>query len=261
MFLLIFLKAIFTWIINLQKIICMKWGNRYDYNFVNRLYSSIKKHTKRPTTLYCFTDDPIGVNKEIKCKPLPYLKIPSSLSFTPWRKLSIWQDPLEDLKKDVLFLDLDLVITGNLDRFFDFNPGKFCVIENWTQKGSNIGNTSCFKLPIGKYPYIFKNFEDNPQFILKKYKIEQTYISREIEEQFFWPQEWCKSFKHDLLPTWPLRIWKAAKLPENTSIVAFTGKPDPNDVIEGNWPVPPSKFYKKIYKRFKIPHWVRDNWK
>ena len=30
-----------------------------------------------------------------------------------------------NLKGDVLFLDLDLVITGNLDRFFDFKPGKF----------------------------------------------------------------------------------------------------------------------------------------
>ena len=32
-------------------------------------------------------------------------------------------------KGDVLFLDLDLVITGNLDRFFDYKPGNYCVIE------------------------------------------------------------------------------------------------------------------------------------
>ena len=38
-------------------------------------------------------------------------------------------------KGDVLFLDLDLVITGDLDRFFDFKPGFYCVIENWTQIG------------------------------------------------------------------------------------------------------------------------------
>ena len=245
--------------LTLQKIICMKWGTRYDFNFVNRLYSSIKKHTKRPTTLYCFTDDAEGINNEVVCKPLPKIKIPLQLSFTPWRKLSVWQNPLHDFKNDVLFLDLDLVITGNLDRFFDYKPGKYCVIENWTQKGSKIGNTSCFKLPIGKYTNIFKKFEDDPQSIFTKYKIEQIYISKEIDEQFFWPQEWCKSFKHDLLPTWSARLWKTPKLPKNTSIVAFTGKPDPNDVIEGNWPYP-SKFYKKIYKRFKTPHWVEENW-
>ena len=42
---------------------------------------------------------------------------------------------INQLSGDVLFLDLDLVITGNIDRFFDYEPGKYCVIENWTQKG------------------------------------------------------------------------------------------------------------------------------
>ena len=65
---------------------------------------------------------------------------------------SIW------FKGDVLFLDLDLVITGNLDRFFDFKPGFYCVIENWTQLGKNIGNTSCFRFPIGKYSSVFEKF-------------------------------------------------------------------------------------------------------
>ena len=71
--------------------------------------------------------------------------------------MSLWQYPLYDLKGDVLFLDLDLVITGDLDRFFDFKPGFYCVIENWTQIGKNIGNTSCFRFPVGKYNSVFKN--------------------------------------------------------------------------------------------------------
>ena len=33
------------------------------------------------------------------------------------------------------------------------------------------------------------------------------------------------------------RIWKEAELPKETSIVAFTGKPDPDDVLKGIWPV------------------------
>ena len=35
----------------------MKWGNRYNFNYVNNLYSSIQKHTKNKTRLICFTDD------------------------------------------------------------------------------------------------------------------------------------------------------------------------------------------------------------
>ena len=238
----------------------MKWGSRYGPEFVNRLFSSIQRHTKRPTKLYCFTDNQEDINKDVICKPLPFIKLPYDISFTPWRKLCVWQYPLYNLKGDVLFLDLDLVITGNLDCFFDYRPGFYCVIENWTQIGQNIGNTSCFRLPIGKYVSIFNEFQNNPTKIWKKYHIEQIYLSNRIKEQVFWPSDWCKSFKHDLLPKWPLRIWKQANLPIGTSVVAFTGKPDPDDVIRGEWPVKKHQFYKKIYKQLKTPKWVLDNW-
>ena len=246
--------------VNLQTIICMKWGSRYGPEFVNKLYKAIQRNTKRKTRLYCFTDNVIGINKEVICKPLPKIDLPDAISLTPWRKLSVWQYPLEDLKGDVLFLDLDLVITGSLDTFFDFKPGKYCVIENWTQLGKNIGNTSCFRFPVGKYNYIFEKFQENQKEIWRKYRIEQIFLSTEIKNQVFWPSEWCKSFKHNLLPKWPLRIWQSAKLPKQTSIVAFTGKPDPDDVINGKWPIKSSQIYKKLYKQLKTPQWVLDNW-
>ena len=244
----------------MQTVICMKWGNRYSSKYVNTLYKSVQKHTKKITRLICYTDDSNGINQKVICKPLPKIKIPKELSFTPWRKLSVWNKSLFEFKEDILFLDLDLVITGNLDRFFDYKIGEYCVIENWTQKGLNIGNTSCFKLPTYRYSHILENFEKNSYKIFKRYKIEQNYISKEIKKQNFWPSDWCKSFKHDLLPSWPKRIWEPAKLPKNTSIVAFTGKPDPDDVVLGKWPVPISQFYKKIYKQLKTPDWVNNNW-
>ena len=244
----------------MQNIVCMKWGSRYGPEFVNRLYSSVQRHTKRKTNVYCFTDDKREINRNVICKPLPDIKLPKAISFSPWRKISLWQYPLYDFKGDILFLDLDLVITGNLDRFFDFKPGFYCVIENWTQIGQNIGNTSCFRFPVGKYNSIFENFEKNPEKFWKKYHIEQIYLSAKIKNQVFWPSEWCRSFKHNLLPSWPSRIWKPARLPEETSIVAFTGKPDPDDVIKGQWPVKNSQIYKKLYKQLKTPQWVLDNW-
>ena len=244
----------------MQRIICMKWGHRYGPEYVNRLYKSIIRHTTNPTKLYCFTESSRNINKNVMCMPLPKINLPETISYTPWRKLSVWQYPLKPLKGDVLFLDLDLVITGNLDRFFEFNPGRYCVIENWTQIGQKIGNTSCFRFPVGKYNSLFNKFEENPVKIWKKYHIEQIYLSKQIKDQVFWPSDWCKSFKHNLLPSWPFRIWKPAKLPKETSIVAFTGKPDPDDVINGKWPIKKSQIYKKIYKQLKTPQWVLDNW-
>ena len=139
----------------------MKWGNRYNHNYVNNLYNSIKRHTIKKTQLICFTDDKTNIHKEVICKPLPHIKIPKEISETPWRKLSIWKYPLHGLKGDILFLDLDLVITNDLDKFFSYKPGTFCVIENWTQIGKKIGNTSCFRFTVEKHKYIFDEFEKN----------------------------------------------------------------------------------------------------
>ncbi|MBL4618423.1 MAG: hypothetical protein JKY46_12085 [Robiginitomaculum sp.] len=243
----------------MQTIVCMKWGTRYGSEFVNRLYSSILRQTKRPTRLVCFTDDATGIDPNVQIEPIPDIKLPPHLINLPWRKLVMWKQPLADLSGDVLFLDLDLVITGDLDEMFDFEQGRFCVIENWTQLGQGIGNTSAFRFPIGKYKHIFDRFQDDPDRFLKLYRIEQIYISKEIEDMVFWPNKWCVSFKHSLLPRWPLNLFQAAPLPDNTKIVAFTGKPDPDDAMIGKWPE--KHWYKKFYKYIKPVPWINEHWR
>jgi len=94
--------------------------------------------------------------------------------------------------------------------------------------------------------------------ILSTYRIEQIYISREIEDMVFWPASWCASFKHSLLPTWPLNFFKTPKLPADTKIVAFTGKPDQDEALIGKWPV--KSAWKKIYKHVRPTHWIADHW-
>ncbi|TCT42721.1 hypothetical protein [Martelella mediterranea] len=242
----------------MQTVVCMKWGQRYSADYVNRLWSSIKRHTVRETRLVCFTDDPSGVDPAVQCHPLPEIRIPDEIAWSPWRKLSLWQTPLADLSGDVLFLDLDIVITGALDPMFDFAPGKYCACENWTQPGQGIGNTSVFRWNVGANPQIFRDFEADAERIRKKYRIEQVYISAEIDEMLFWPSEWCVSFKHTLMPSWPLNFFKTVKLPENTKVVAFTGKPDPDEAAIGKWPV--DAFWKKLYKFVRPTPWIDEYW-
>jgi len=242
----------------MQTIICMKWGTRYGPEFVNRLYNAIQRNTQRKTQLVCFTDDETGINSNVKCEPIPDINLPPSHLHTPWRKLTMWKYPLADLEGDVLFLDLDLVITGSLDDLFDYEPGKFCVIRNWTLPKSGIGNTSCFRFPVGKYSHIYDDIQIKGSEILAKYRIEQVYISREIGEMVFWPQLWCASFKHTLLPRWPVNFFKAPELPKDTRIVAFTGKPDQNEAVIGEWPV--KAWYKRAYKYVKPTPWIAEHW-
>ena len=241
-----------------QTIVCMKWGTRYGAEYVNRMYATIARQTSRPTRLVCFTDDASGIEKGVQIEPIPDINLPADLINLPWRKLTMWKYPLADLEGDVLFLDLDLVITGNLDEMFDYKPGTYCVIENWTQKGQGNGNTSAFRFPAGKYAHIFEDFQNDPDRVLNTYRIEQLYISKEISEQHFWPAKWCVSFKHSLLPKWPLNFFITPKLPTETKIVAFTGKPDQDEAARGEWPV--RHWIKRTYKYVKPTKWIEDHW-
>jgi hypothetical protein len=242
-----------------QTVVCMKWGTRYGADYVNRLYSMVMRHTSRPTKLVCYTDDPSGVNPSVETHPLPHIVLPESKTWLPWRKLSLWQSSLPGLSGEVLFLDLDVVITGGLDDFFDFSPGQYCVARNWTQPNMRIGNTSVYRFPVGGHSYIYDRVMSDAEGVTTSYKNEQMFISREIKDMVFWPDEWCASFKHSLLPAWPLNFIKSPSLPPGTKVVAFTGKPDPDEAMIGLWPT--KHWYQKIYKHVRPTPWITEHWR
>lgn len=243
----------------MQTVVCMKWGDRYPALFVNRLWSMIKRNTNRPTRLICYTDDATGVDSEIIIQQMPDIHVPEPFTLTGWRKISLFRGDLKDINGDVLFFDIDMVITGSIDPLFDYNPEKFCIIHNWSQPNEKIGNTSVYRFPVGKYNYVFDDFKNDPDKYLAKYGISQKYVSESIPEKIFWPKEWIISFKHNLMPKWPLNFIITPKLPKNTLAVAFTGKPDQDEAAKGQWPV--KKNWKKIYKHVKPTPWITENWK
>jgi hypothetical protein len=240
-------------------ILCLKWGNKYGPEYVNRLLGMLKRQTSRPFRLVCITDDPAGISKEVDIKPMPPFNLPENFRWHPFRRMFIFREKLYDLEGDVLHLDLDLVVTGRIDDFFDYEPDcTFCVAENWTQINQGIGNMSVFRFRIGAHPYIYDQFIADPQKQRDLNRNSQTYVSRNIREMKYFPSDWCLSFKHSILPRWPLNLFMTPKLPPTAKIVAFTGKPDIHDAIEGNWPT--SK-WKKFYKYVKPTPWLADCWR
>ena len=88
-------------------IICMKWGTKYGSDYVNILYSMVKRHLKRPFRFVCLTDDKNGLNDAIESYPIPKVDIPNGPE-RGWDKLLTFTSPLYDLVGQVLFLDLDV---------------------------------------------------------------------------------------------------------------------------------------------------------
>lgn len=242
----------------MQTVICMKWGKAYGANYANILYSMVSRNTQRPLRFVCFTDDSYGLRPEIEALALPPIDLPPSHQWKPWRKVSLWARDLAGLSGDVLFLDLDIVVVGSIDPFFDFRPdATFCVAENWTQPGEGIGNTSVFRLRIGAHPEVFDTLANDPAGTIRDYPNEQTLASRMVAP-VFWPAGWCSSFKHELLPRWPRNFVQSAPLPSTTHIVCFMGHPKPDEARDGLWPTP---WYARTYKHVRPTGWVAEHWR
>ena len=46
-------------------IFCMKWGTLYGPEYVNTLYSMVKRNLSYDFSMVCFTDDPKGIREEV----------------------------------------------------------------------------------------------------------------------------------------------------------------------------------------------------
>jgi hypothetical protein len=271
----------------LPLIVCMKWGTRYGADYANRLYRAVARGMAGvPFQLVCFTDDFTGLLPQIDARSLPaFAGVALHLANKPWRKLSLWRADLDAdlLGRQALVLDLDLVITGNLQPFFTHAPAcPFVVWRNPTKPTSGVGNTSVFRFLVGSYPEICDRFLANPEEVWQQeFRIEQELIAARLGDgtatrstalsaaakadpfyaglnvMDYWPQGWVVSFKEDLLPGWPQRLWQPVPLPEMAKIVVFHGKPDPDEAALGHWPAP---WYKRLYKTIRPVCWIGQFW-
>src|SRR3546814_8859204 len=108
---------------------------------------------------------------------MPHVPLPEAIKDRPWRKLGTFAPGLGGLEGSTLFLDLDLVIIDNIDCFFQ-HPGDFCIIENWTQLGRGIGNSSVYRYDPAKMSFLYERFCADPEAAIADHSNEQVFLSR-----------------------------------------------------------------------------------
>ncbi len=240
-------------------IVTLKWGDRYGPHFVNRLYNGVKKHLTRDFRFLCFTDDETGLYSNIEAFPLPPIKLPQDFERTAWLKLGFFQDGLGNMEGDCLFLDLDLLITGNIDCFFDYEPGKKCIIHNWIQKHQifkkrpDVGNSSVFRWTANTTQHIADKFYSEQEWALSNFKPPQTYLTYSLGEKYWWPEAWVQSFKRHATPAFPCNLLFPPRLPPETRVLVFHGRPDPDEALEGHRAT-------RLHRRTRPARWITDHW-
>lgn len=100
-------------------VLCVKWGTRYNADYVNKLYAGIKRNTSWKITFYCFTDDEKDLHEDIKVEKLEegWKKW--------WGKVTLFNCDIQGRK---FYIDLDMIITGNLDQLFEYD-GEFATLR------------------------------------------------------------------------------------------------------------------------------------
>ncbi|MCT8160372.1 hypothetical protein [Pseudoruegeria sp. SHC-113] len=244
-------------------VICMKWGTLYPGSYVNVLYRAVCKHLAPPFRFVCLTNEPEGLDPNIEHFPLPDLDLPPErYGAGAWPKLGMFKEDLYGLTGRALFIDLDSVIIGRLEPFFEME-GQFISIAGgpgWRRGSENPTPrlaSGVFAFDLGSQPQVLENFLKDKEAAYAQFQNEQQVIEHYVHGWKTWPKPWVISFKKHLRQPLIVDRFKAPRDPDpGTLIVAFHGDPRPIEVIGRN-DKPWGKF--PHYGRKPIP-WVRDYW-
>ncbi|MGY0398898.1 MAG: glycosyltransferase [Ostreibacterium sp.] len=233
----------------------MKWGDKYGSEYVNRLYRMVARHLTLPFKMICLTDNANGIINDVQCFDIPPLDLPAGSPERGWNKLSTFEPDLHGLSGQALFLDLDVVITDNINCFFT-HPGDFLVIHDWKRSWRITGNTSVYRFEFGAYTGVLPYFREHFDSIRQRFRNEQAYLSWFINEHHqalnYWPKSWCKSYKYHCVKPLPLSLWQAPICPNDAKIIIFHGEVNPPDAIAGKG----GKWYRHI-----LPSpWIAEHW-
>ena len=240
-----------------RNVVCIKWGTKFDSEYVNRLYDMVERNLTLQHRFVCFTDNKKGLKKGIEVFPLPPIK------FKPgpergWRKLSVFNKKLADLKGQALCLDVDVVIINNIDYLFE-EKGEFRILKDWGYpKESYVGNSGCYRFNIGKHPDVLEYFEKNFDKIREQFRNEEEYLSWKMKEKGilqYWKPKTAISFKHGCMSAFPLNFFRTPKQPtDETKILIFHGNPLPREAINGYYKLKrPQRFCRKTT-------WLKKFW-
>lgn len=242
-------------------VLCMKWGTLYGPEYVNVLYRAVRDNLEGPFRFVCLTDDAEGFDDGIETFPIPDIGLPPErYAHGAWPKLSVFKDDLYGLTGRCLFIDLDSVIVGGIDPFFEL-PDPFIAIAGGKQwrRGSAVTNpkllSGIFAFDIDRLSHILDSFRADPEAAFHTCENEQAFIECQIGNWKGWPEGWVISFKRHLRRGIGADLFLPPRPPGDARIVAFHGDPRPIDLVgrKGLWADPPH------FVRCPVP-WLDAYW-
>jgi hypothetical protein len=229
-------------------IVCLKWGDKYGPEYVNRLYSAVCRNTHKFFKFWCFTEDAKGISRGVNVLPLKY---PERLD-SWWNKIYLFdgQNGLP-LGEQIFYIDLDTLIVANMDHLLTDEVPEIIVLRDFyhgiAKSAGQIGS-GLMSWRHGQYTHIWNDFIIDPEKAIAHCHPhgDQAWIEHEITAWYHWQD----LFPGDVIS---FKMHCANGLPPGARIVCYHGKPS----------IPDSARKKTIDYKWKIDPqpWVLDHWK
>lgn len=204
--------------------VCVYWGTKYDTNYVIRLKRMVERNLSVPHRFVCLSDVHIG---GVDCIPI-FAKKWSGW----WQKVSLFMPGLFPSGARILYFDLDVVITGDIDvlaRQWASQP--IIMIYNFGPNRSHAAHNSSVMMWTSGDPRLNAIYDFFSEDVMKKLHGDQCWIWRVLREDIAnWPGNLIKSYKYDC---------RVGQISGQTRVVVFHGDPKPHQVgdefVRRNW--------------------------
>ena len=170
---------------------CVCYGKKYSVEYVQKLYNMVQRNTTLEHNFFIFTDNiEMEIDGHVNIRTFP-----ETLNGW-WNKMQLFRP--DTLEGDTLYMDLDVVITGNIDCFFNYEPEADFIGMNDFNPDTRIFNSSVFKFkPEAMKSKLWQPFTDD-RIKWLRYSGDQNVISDLIighpgTKSF--PDSWTQSYK------------------------------------------------------------------
>ena len=167
---------------------CIKWGDKFSHEHVNRLYKMVCKNMQCDFTFVCHTENAEGLHSDIEIQPLDL-----SLDLEVWWwKLTLFKNPTDEV--NILF-DLDNVIQKDITHLKDYaEQDKLMMIKAYwkpwlenvepnPKRQFDMNLNSSVLIWKGDLTDIWNQFYEDIELYLMKYKGIDSYLCFDHSEK------------------------------------------------------------------------------
>ncbi len=193
-----------------MNIVCFKVGDRYPAEYVNKLYSMVKRNVTYDFNFICFTEDERGIKRHqeshIEVRPLPD------------KELSHWWNRMVLFKKGVLrgpsiIIDLDIVIHDNINELLELDDNFYMV--DGKELGCSGYNDCVVKFNADKHNFMWEKYIENKDLFGTQPDNAMTLILK------------LGNYEHKLFPNeWFWRFWNGDKRTTQSKFCHFSMSED-----------------------------------